>query len=311
MGAAIGFDFNPVVDRLRLTTDTDQNLRINVATGATFTDGALVYGAGDANVGQDPNVVASAYTNNFPGATATSLRGIDSRLDILVIQNPANAGTLTTVGALGVNTGDNTSFDISSGGIAYAGMTLVGGTNTGFYTINLTTGSATFLAIIGGITTVGGESVRGIAVAPPIVQFARATSFVKEDRSPAVIGVIRTGDTSGVGTVNYVASAGTATVGTDFTAVTGSLTFSVGEKGKTFLLPIVDDQQAEADESVKLNLTTPTGGGGATLSQKNLADLIIADNDSRGRGRNDSFWAGYGDWDWAEEWWSRIRRSAK
>jgi len=40
-GTFFGVDFNPSVDRLRITSDTDQNLRADVDTGATLSDGAL------------------------------------------------------------------------------------------------------------------------------------------------------------------------------------------------------------------------------------------------------------------------------
>ena len=40
-GTDFGVDFNPVVDRLRVVSNTGQNLRINVDTGATITDDAL------------------------------------------------------------------------------------------------------------------------------------------------------------------------------------------------------------------------------------------------------------------------------
>ena len=40
-GMAFGVDFNPTVDRLRTVSDTGLNLRSNVDTGATTTDGAL------------------------------------------------------------------------------------------------------------------------------------------------------------------------------------------------------------------------------------------------------------------------------
>ncbi|MDQ3627208.1 MAG: DUF4394 domain-containing protein, partial [Verrucomicrobiota bacterium] len=40
-GTSFGVDFNPVVDRLRVVSDTEQNLRINVNTGAVTTDGNL------------------------------------------------------------------------------------------------------------------------------------------------------------------------------------------------------------------------------------------------------------------------------
>ena len=103
-GTSFGVDFNPTVDRLRVTSDADQNLRINPASpggAGTIVDLTLAYAAGDPNAGVNPNVAGSAYTNNFNGATTTTLYGIDIALNTLVMQNPANNGTLFTVGALG------------------------------------------------------------------------------------------------------------------------------------------------------------------------------------------------------------------
>ena len=97
-GGAFGFDFNPTVDRIRVTSDADQNLRLNPDTGTVTVDVNLNPG--------NPNVVGSAYTNNFAGATTTTLYDIDSNLDILAIQNPPNNGTLNTVGSLGLKTSD-------------------------------------------------------------------------------------------------------------------------------------------------------------------------------------------------------------
>ena len=74
--------------------------------------------------GAIPAIVASAYTNSTPGATATQLFGIDSDLDILVLQNPPNSGTLSTIGSLGVDTGDRVGFDVvGESGEAYASLT--------------------------------------------------------------------------------------------------------------------------------------------------------------------------------------------
>ncbi len=47
-GNFFGVDFNPAVDRLRIVSDTGQNLRVNVDTGATLVDGTLQFAAGDA-----------------------------------------------------------------------------------------------------------------------------------------------------------------------------------------------------------------------------------------------------------------------
>ena len=141
-GAAFGFDFNPTVDRIRIVSDADQNLRLNPNDQAVTGDGPLQYAAGDAAAGQNPVVTASAYTNSVPGATATQLFGIDSGRDTLVLQNPPNNGTLNTVGALGVDTREQNGFDIGTGNVAYAAF---GGTGEGsfLYRIDTTTGAAT------------------------------------------------------------------------------------------------------------------------------------------------------------------------
>ena len=90
LGEYGGFDFNPVPDKIRLTTDANENRRIEPANGATLAiDKPLMFAATDASVGVDPAVVGSAYTNpdNDP-ATGTTLYGIDAATDSLVKQDP-------------------------------------------------------------------------------------------------------------------------------------------------------------------------------------------------------------------------------
>lgn len=136
-GTSFGFDFNPTVDRIRVVSNTGQNLRLHPETGlVAFNDGALNPGT--------PDISAAAYTNNFPGATTTALFDIDATTDKLYKQDPPNNGTLTEVGALGVNVDTNSGFDIGGrSNLAYALLTV--GSATKIYTINLTTGAATAL----------------------------------------------------------------------------------------------------------------------------------------------------------------------
>ncbi len=150
-GTDFGFDFNPTVDRIRVVSNTGQNLRLNPNDGTlTATDGTLNPGT--------PSVTAAAYTNNFAGATATTLYDIDTATDTLFIQNPPNNGTLVSVGALGVDASGVNGFDISGrDGTAYAALT-VGGSSQ-LYTINLTSGAATSAGAL------GGQTLRGIAIA--------------------------------------------------------------------------------------------------------------------------------------------------
>ena len=63
-GDAFGFDFNPTVDRIRVVSNTGQNLRLNPVTGAVAaTDLALAYASTDANARENPSVIGAAYTN--------------------------------------------------------------------------------------------------------------------------------------------------------------------------------------------------------------------------------------------------------
>lgn len=146
--SAFGIDFNPVPDRLRIVSVADQNLRVNVDTGATTVDGPLAYALGDPNQLANPNIVAVAYSNNFGGATATTLRDIDSALNILATQNPPNDGTLNTQFSLGLDVTDIAGYDISGlSGTPYASFNVAGQAGTGFYT--LSPAGATLVGTVG------------------------------------------------------------------------------------------------------------------------------------------------------------------
>ncbi len=156
-GVDFGIDFNPVVDRLRVVSNANQNLRINVDTGVTLVDTSLAYAAGDANAAVNPSIVAAAYSNNFGGATSTVLRVLDSNLNTLAIQNPPNSGTLNTQFPLGVDFSNVAGYDISGlTGTPYASLNLVGQSSSGFYT--LSGGGA---ALVGSVGT--GFTLRDIA----------------------------------------------------------------------------------------------------------------------------------------------------
>jgi len=161
-----GIDFNPVVDRLRVVSTNDNNLRITVASGATDVDGTLAYAVGDANFGANPNIVDAANTfSDRNAATSTTLYYIDSSRGTLVTTGNPNGGVLNTVGALGFNTYNSTGFDIFTdlNGIntAFASLQVRG--VSGLYAINLGTGAATLIGAI------NANNLFGLAVAPTAV----------------------------------------------------------------------------------------------------------------------------------------------
>ena len=60
-------------------------------------------------------------------------------------------------------------------------------------------------------------------------------------------------------TVDYATSDGTATAGSDYTATSGTLTFSAGQKIKYIQVPIINDAVADSGETVTLTLSNPSG----------------------------------------------------
>lgn len=179
-GDRFGIDFNPTVDRLRIVSDANQNLRVNVDTGVladfdenpangTQPDRDLQYAAGDPNAGRDPNVTGVAYTNSRPAAFGTMntvLYDIDARTDDMSEQDPPNDGTLNTVGPLGVNTSQLVGFDIVTRGASpagdrgYAALDPAGKQDSKFYKINLNNGKATSIGKIGN----GNARIEGLAI---------------------------------------------------------------------------------------------------------------------------------------------------
>ncbi|MFI9122239.1 DUF4394 domain-containing protein [Streptomyces bikiniensis] len=147
-GKSFGVDFNPAANRLRVISDTGQNLRHNIddpaAPRTTTVDGTLT------NPTTPPStalgVTGAAYTNNdLDAATATTLFDIDTTNDRVSLQSPANAGTLAPTGNLGVNVGPWAGFDIyykPSDGTNRGFAALMTGGKQHFYQVNVLNGRA-------------------------------------------------------------------------------------------------------------------------------------------------------------------------
>ena len=140
-GTAFAVDFNPVADRLRVISNSGQNLRINVDTGATTTDGVIN------RAGAAPMVAAAAYTNSILNATTTQLFDVDSTSSVLALQNPPNDGTLVNVGPLGVTIAGDGGMDIAGGanGLVLAALRTTAGGPTSLYRVDITTGAGTLI----------------------------------------------------------------------------------------------------------------------------------------------------------------------
>lgn len=152
-GTTFGVDFNPAANALRVVSDTGQNLRQPFATAgaATIADTALTNPAVAPATGTVPatGVTGAAYTNNdLDAGSATTLFDLDTALDRVALQSPANAGTLAPTGGLGLDAALDAGFDIYTEldrgraveNTAFAALS-VGG-RTGLYAIDLLAGQA-------------------------------------------------------------------------------------------------------------------------------------------------------------------------
>jgi hypothetical protein len=171
-GVAFGVDFNPVADRIRVVSDTGQNLRLHPDTGEVAAmDPATAYAAGDAQAGREPDLVAAAYTYNKKDDKLTTNFAIDRRARTLVMQGSLegaqpvvspNTGQLKTIGALGLGPFLDASMDIADvSGAAYAAIRMSASHSTRLYQVNLTNGQADFIGTVG-----DGAALVGLAVEP-------------------------------------------------------------------------------------------------------------------------------------------------
>jgi hypothetical protein len=171
-GSSFGVDFNPVADRVRVVSNTGNNLRLHPDTGAlAATDPALAYAPGDVQAGQMPEVVAAGYTYNKKDDKLTTNYAIDRRSGTLLTQGSVegmqpvvspNTGQLRTVGPLGTGPLLDAAMDIADvTGAAFTAVRTANQATTKLYTIDLSSGKATLIG-----TVADGAAIVGLAVEP-------------------------------------------------------------------------------------------------------------------------------------------------
>ncbi|PZX52418.1 uncharacterized protein DUF4394 [Algoriphagus ratkowskyi] len=200
-GANASIDFNPTVDRIRLVTESGQNLRLHPELGTVVaTDGTI-------NGGNNPKIGAVAYSNSFSGTTSTTLFDIDFAQDKLYKQVPPNDGGLEEVGNLEVDFEGIGDMDLNPDNSVALAVNRKE-EESRLYTINLTSGKALW---IGTFT----QPVVSLAFKTNPIAYATDASnklYRFDPTSPNPIGVDITGLKSGE-----------KIVGLDFRPVNGQL----------------------------------------------------------------------------------------
>jgi hypothetical protein len=139
-------------------------------------------------------------------------------------------------------------------------------------TVNLALGSPS-QALLGSpqtaVLTIADNDIAGV------IQFAVSDYSVSEKDGSAVVTLIRTGGYASGVTVHYTTSGGSAVVGTNYNAASGTVTFAEGQTSQTFTIDVLDDGTASGNKTVNLVLGSP--GGGASLGLRSTATLWIVD----------------------------------
>lgn len=105
-GTSFGFDFNPVVDRIRIISNSGQNLRAHPVTGVTVIDAPINP--------QGISVNSVAYDNNdTDSTTGTELYAFETAGDKIYEIDPPNAGVLIDPLPIGLNITGDGGFDIA------------------------------------------------------------------------------------------------------------------------------------------------------------------------------------------------------
>ena len=130
--------------------------------------------------------------------------------------------------------------------------------------------------IVSGTSTVKFDdiSIYASGSITPTVGFAMSSFDVSEGDTATIEVKLNIAPTTDV-TVDYATNDGSATDPDDYTGDTGTLTFGPGETSQTFTITTAEDSDAEANETIDLTLSSPSG---ATLGVDSATLTILNDD---------------------------------
>lgn len=122
-----------------------------------------------------------------------------------------------------------------------------------------------------------GWNEASLNVAVPHLAFALESYRVQENAGTATITItLTTPNPFAPVSVSYETIDGSAMAGKDYVGVSGQITMLRGASQQTFIVPILDNMQADGSRSLTLRLSAPVG---AALGTTASAPLTVTDND--------------------------------
>ena len=276
------------------TDEPNGSVTVTVKAGSGYTIGVNSSASVTVNDNDDSGGTPPPANPTVSFASASSTRAEDAgSVNVAVNLSPAPTSGITVNYTVGGTAASGTDFAALSGSVSVAsGATSVNipvsitddsadeSDETVVLTLTAGSGYAVGSTSAHTLTITDNDSSGGGTPPPanPTVSFASASSSVGEDTGSVNVAVnLSPAPTSGI-TVNYTVG-GTATSGTDFGVLSGSVSVASGATSVNIPVSITDDSADESDETVILTLTA---GSGYAVGSTSAHTLTITDNDSGG-----------------------------
>jgi hypothetical protein len=149
-------------------------------------------------------------------------------------------------------------------------------------TLTLTLSGATGGATISDAQGTGTINDDDVAPTCGGISFTISSNAAVTEGVNSVFTVTKSGTTSNSCSVNYATANGSAISGSDYTAKSGTLTFTSAQNSQTVSVVTIDDPDVEDAETFSMSLSSPTGG--STIGTPGSATATVDDKDTAGGG---------------------------
>lgn len=276
-----GASFDPTQGFVRVGDAAQDNELIDDGSGTLVGRGSFFqYESGDAHSGSPALIGSIAYTNEVPGARATTLYAIDSG----TAGGSGHAVLVTVGGTSGAPQPDTGLLSTVATTSRWAAFTVGGASNAAFatlrdgsfsdlYAVNLNNGGGTLIGTVGVFGSIVGLAV--VPAAPPVA-VSVLDAAVSEGPTGAVANftVQLSAASSQAVTVRYNTADDTAIAGRDYQFVSSSLTFVPGQTTQTVSVPVNADAPTGMPETFFIQLTNSTN---AQIARGTAVGTIRAD----------------------------------
>ncbi len=259
-----------------IVTEPDETVLLNLSSAgnATISD---AQGSGTITNDDGPIVTLSVDSGTIAeNGTAT----VEATLSQTWVNN-----VTVTLGYTGTATGSGTDYTASSTTITIAAGNLSGTATITAVNDTIDEVDETVIVDITGVTNATESGTQTVTVtitdddAEPTISVNDPSVAEGNSGTTTLTFTVTLSAASGkTVTVDYATADGTATAGTDYTAIgTTTLTFAAGETSKTVSVTVTGDTVTEPDETVLLNLSSP---GNASISDAQGSGTITNDDTS-------------------------------